>query len=71
MDEIMAAVNCGFVNEEKLVSFLQNKPKGLEVVMTGRDPKQEFIDLADYVTEMIKKKHPYEQGINARKMIEW
>ena len=52
------------------MEFLQNKPQTLEVVLTGRDPGEELIELADYVTEMRKIKHPFEQGIPARKGIE-
>ena len=39
--------------------------------MTGRNPPQELIDRADYVTEMVLRKHPYEQGIPARQGVEF
>ena len=47
-----------------------NRPEGLEVVLTGRDPGEELLELADYVTEMKKVKHPYDQGVPARRGIE-
>ena len=71
LDEIVGACNCGFVPEEEVLDFLRNKPEGLEVVMTGRDPSQALIDAADYVTEMRKIKHPFDQKIGARKGIEF
>ena len=46
------------------------KEEGLEVVLTGRDPGEELIELADYVTEMKKRKHPFDKGVKARKGIE-
>ncbi len=71
LDEIMAAISAGFLEEKEVVRFLQNKPVTLEVVMTGRNPGEELLKLADYVTEMKMCKHPYEKGISARRMIEW
>lgn len=71
MDEIMAVCNYGLVDEEKVREFLVDRPEGLEVVLTGRNPSKELTDLADYVSEIHKIKHPYDQGLNARKGIEY
>ena len=54
---------------EKL-DFLKNKPAELEVVLTGRNPAPELVELADYVSEIVKRKHPFEKGIPARTGIE-
>ena len=51
--------------------FLRGKPEGLEVVLTGRDPSQALLELADYATEMKKIKHPYDKGTGARKGVEF
>ena len=59
------------LGEESLVKFLENKPEGLEVVLTGRNPSEKLLELADYVSNIQKVKHPFEQGVKARKMIEW
>ena len=53
-----------------MIEFLKKKPVGLEVVLTGRNPSQELIELADYVSEIKAVKHPYEKGINSRIGIE-
>lgn len=71
LDESIGAINTGMLEEEKVIAFLKEKPKGLEVVLTGRDPSPQITSLADYVTNMQKVKHPYERNISARKMIEW
>ena len=43
----------------------------LEIVLTGRNPDEKLIELADYVSEIKKVKHPFDQGIYARKGIEY
>ena len=42
-----------------------------EIVLTGRNPKKEFLEIADYHTHFEKIKHPFDKGINARKGIEY
>jgi cob(I)alamin adenosyltransferase len=71
LDEIMAVCNYGLVDEEKVLRFLSDRPNGLEVVFTGRNPSQKLLDQADYVSEIKKIKHPYDRGIHARKGIEY
>lgn len=71
LDEMISACNHGVVPLEEVVSFLKSKPEKLEVVLTGRNPPQSLLELADYVTEMKKIKHPFDQGIPARKGIEY
>jgi cob(I)alamin adenosyltransferase len=70
LDEIMAAYNYDMVERNLLLDFLKNKPVNLEVVLTGRDPRSELTELADYVSEIKKVKHPYDRGIQARIGIE-
>lgn len=71
MDETLGSCHKGFLDEQLLIDFLKNKPEHLEVVMTGRHPDDTLMDIADYVTEMHKVKHPYDQGIMARRGIEF
>lgn len=71
LDEIMASCNYGMVPEEEVIAFLKNKPEKLEVIMTGRGPSEELMELADYVTEMKMVKHPFTKGIPAREGIEY
>ncbi|WP_407307109.1 cob(I)yrinic acid a,c-diamide adenosyltransferase [Desulfosporosinus sp. SB140] len=71
MDEIMAAVNCGFLPLEEVVEILKIKPPELELVLTGRDAPLELIELADYVSEITARKHPIKKGIMAREGIEY
>lgn len=70
LDEILVTCSLGLLDEEKVLQFLHTKPEKLEVVMTGRNPSQALIDMADYVSEICKRKHPFDKGIGARVGIE-
>ncbi|MGN0967694.1 MAG: cob(I)yrinic acid a,c-diamide adenosyltransferase [Oscillospiraceae bacterium] len=71
LDEVISACNHEIISEETLLEFLRTKPECLEVVLTGRDPSDALLSLADYVTEMRKIKHPYDRGVRARRGIEF
>ena len=71
LDEMLSTLCHELVPSKELISFLKEKPESLEVVLTGRYPTRTLVNLADYVTEMKKKKHPYDKGIMARKGIEF
>ena len=70
LDEAVGAYNLGFIPRGELLDFLKNKPQELEVVLTGRDPAPELLELADYVSEIKKVRHPFDAGIPARDGIE-
>lgn len=69
LDEVLDAVNEGLLPEEDLISFLKKHPNA-EIVMTGRDPSERLVGIADYVTEMKMQKHPFNNNIAAREGIE-
>lgn len=71
LDEIVSACNRGVVPETLVTDFLRSKPSGLEVVLTGRNPSPALMELADYITEMRKLRHPYDRGVAARRGIEF
>lgn len=71
LDEVCAAVSAGLLDENVLFAFLREKPVGLEVLLTGRDPSEEIRKLADYISEVRMLRHPYEKGVPAREGIEW
>ncbi len=70
-DEIIGAVNGKWLDIDDLMAFLTNRAPHMEVVLTGRDAPVELVKLADYVTEMLCIKHPFECGHKARKGIEF
>lgn len=70
LDEIIGAINKKLINFDSVINFLKNRPSNIEVIMTGRDPRDELIEIADYVSEIEKVKHPFDKGINARYGVE-
>ncbi|MEE8574707.1 MAG: cob(I)yrinic acid a,c-diamide adenosyltransferase [Thermodesulfobacteriota bacterium] len=70
-DEMMAVLKGGWVEFDELVSFLDSRPAGVEVVLTGRNAPPELVKIADYVTEMLSIKHPFDSGQGQRKGIEY
>lgn len=70
LDEVIGACNTGVFDINVLVDFLKNKPQEMEVVLTGRNPAPVLVEMADYVSEICKRKHPFEKGIPARTGIE-
>ncbi len=71
LDEIISACNHTAVPESMVVDFLKNKPEDLEVVLTGRNPSEELLAVADYVSEIRKIRHPLDSGIAAREGVEF
>ncbi len=70
LDEALYAIDKNLLTESLVINFLENKPKSLEVVLSGRNPSQNMIDHADYVSEICKRKHPFDKGISSRIGIE-
>lgn len=71
IDELMAAYNYGILEQESVHRFLENKPEKLEIVMTGRNPSERLMELSDYISEIKKVRHPFDQQVTARKGIEF
>lgn len=71
LDEVFGAISCNLLPNEMLVELIKNKPQKLELVLTGRDPKPEVLELADYISEIKKVKHPFDKDIPARRGIEF
>lgn len=70
LDEAVSAYNLGALDRELIDKLLKEKPAALELVLTGREPCELFLECADYVTEMKKVKHPFDRGIASRQGIE-
>lgn len=71
LDEICAARNSGMLDEALAKQAVLERPQHREVVLTGRNPEAWMVEAANYITEMQPRRHPYEQGIPARKGIEF
>jgi cob(I)alamin adenosyltransferase len=71
LDEINVALHLKLIKTNKVIELIENKPKHVELILTGRYAPSEIIDAADLVTEMKEVKHPYAQGTLGRKGIEY
>ena len=71
LDEIFDVIGEGMISESEVFEFIANAPKSIEIVMTGHNPRERFIEEADYVTEFHKIKHPYDRGITGRIGVEF
>ena len=71
LDESISAYHYAMIDRKQLREFLRLEGGRREIVLTGRDPLPELVELSDYVTEMQKVKHPFDGGIMARKGIEY
>ena len=71
LDEILWAHYFKFITLEELLALIHEKSEHTELVLTGRNAPDEVFALADYITNMQAQKHPYNQGIEARKGIEF
>ena len=71
LDEIMAAVKCDIVELSDILSLLDTRPDGCEVVMTGRDVPHELAERAHLISEVKDIKHYFNDGVPARKGIEF
>jgi cob(I)alamin adenosyltransferase len=71
LDELNCAIAEGYVEVGEVLELLSGRPDGLSVIITGRNAKPEIIEAADTVTEMRALKHAFDEGIPAKKGIEY
>lgn len=71
LDEFNAAYAHDLLDKQLADTIVFSKPEKVELVLTGRDPKPKFVERADYVSEIKAVKHPFSNGIKARKGIEF
>lgn len=71
LDEINNMIDHGLLSVEDVISVLKERPKRLNVILTGRNAHDKIIELADMVTEMREIKHHYKSGVKAQKGIEF
>jgi cob(I)alamin adenosyltransferase len=71
LDEINSTENLGMLKKADVLDALSNKGEHVEVVMTGRNPAQEFVDAAHLVTEMKLERHYFYSGVQAREGLDY
>lgn len=71
LDELNIVLRYDYLILADVLDVLRNKPEGKHVIVTGRNAKEELIDIADLVTEMELIKHPFRSGVKAQAGIEF
>lgn len=71
LDEANIVIDLGFIDLNEMIEVLKNKPEEMEIVLTGRNAKQEIIDIAHLVSKIEPVKHYWDTGVAARKGIEY
>jgi cob(I)alamin adenosyltransferase len=71
LDELNVALDFKLIPLDEVLLMLAWVPRDLELVITGRNAHPKVIKLADLVSEVREVKHYYQQGVQARKGIEY
>ena len=71
LDELNIVLRYDYLPLEEVLEVLRNKPHDLHVIVTGRNAKDELIEIADLVTEMAEIKHPFRSGVKAQAGVEF
>jgi cob(I)alamin adenosyltransferase len=71
LDELNICLRYDYLDIAEVVAVLKNKPRDTHVIITGRNAKEELIEIADLVTEMTMVKHPFRDGVKAQVGIEF
>lgn len=71
LDELTYCIHYDFVSLDEVLRALEDRPKHVHVVITGRNAPEELLALADLVTEMKSVKHPFESGSRAQPGIDF
>jgi cob(I)alamin adenosyltransferase len=71
LDEIICAIDYGIFDVDQIMELIDLKPPHVELILTGRNAPPELVEIADLVTECHEVRHPFQEGILARKGIEY
>lgn len=71
LDELNIALKYDYIPVSNVIEELQAKRNMLHVVITGRNAKEEILEIADLASEMKVIKHPYSKGIQPQPGVEF
>ncbi|MFO1033134.1 MAG: cob(I)yrinic acid a,c-diamide adenosyltransferase [Hyphomicrobiales bacterium] len=71
LDELNIVLRYDYLPLEEVLEVLRNRPFDKHIVITGRNAREEVIELADLVTEMEQVKHPFRSGVKAQAGVEF
>lgn len=71
LDEITYMFKFNYLDIQPTLDALKNRPEKMNVILTGRGPKQELIDAVDTYSHILDEKHAFKTGVKAQPGIEW
>jgi cob(I)alamin adenosyltransferase len=71
LDEATYPVSFEWIPVEDVVDTIKGRPSRTNVIITGRDADEALIEIADTVTEMRKVKHVFDDGVPARRGLDF
>ncbi len=71
LDELNIVLRYDYLPLDEVIEVLAAKPPAKHVIVTGRNARDELIEIADLVTEMEQVKHPFRSGVKAQAGIEY
>jgi len=71
LDELNIVLRYDYLPVAEVVAALEEKPAGKHVIVTGRNARDELVEIADLVTDMTLVKHPFRSGVKAQAGIEF
>jgi cob(I)alamin adenosyltransferase len=71
LDELNIVLRYDYLPLEEVLAVLRDKPEDKHVIVTGRNAKDELLEIADLVTEMTMVKHPFREGVKAQAGVEF
>ena len=71
LDEITYMFKYGYLSVETVSEVLLARPEQQNVIITGRDPIPELLEIADTISEVKEIRHAFHHGIKAQKGIEF
>lgn len=71
LDEINVAISGGLIEVDDIIKLINDKPHNVELILTGRHADPRLVKIADLVSEVLMIKHPFNEGIGARRGIDY
>ena len=71
LDELNVALSHGYLDLPEVLEALKDRRPELNVIVTGRNSPAELRAVSDLVSDIAAEKHPYQQGIPARKGLDY
>ena len=67
LDELNSVLDTGLAEKHTVQKILDKRPENMDIIITGRNAPEWITEMADLVTEMKCIRHPYNEGVPARK----